>query len=105
MHTTDDVNWELGEFNEGTDLTWTWWSKDFKAPLDLNMVCYRIEAESYPISLEVWADGVQKAVIPVLDSATHRLPRGFKARRWQIRLSGTGRLDSIGIWDSMSEVS
>jgi hypothetical protein len=105
IHNPSGSTWELGQFNEGSALTWRWRSKEFTTPYDLNMVCARVQAETYPVTLTVWADGVQKASFDVPDSRTLRLPRGFKARTWQLQVEGTGRLDMVGIWDTMSEVS
>ena len=96
--------WHVQQFAGGAPLTWVWQSKELLTPADVSLSCARIESDSWPVQFTLWADGVQKANAAIPDGRSFRLPGGFRARRWQFRLSGTGRVSLAGLWDSMSEV-
>jgi hypothetical protein len=95
---------KIGHFNEGADLTYTRLSKKylFGDPIGLQLV--RLEADAYPISLQIYADGVSKGTWNVPDSQVLRLPGGFRAREYQFELVGTGAITGVFFADNMAEI-
>ena len=68
----------------------TWWSKDEILPKPDNFGCLQIVG-SGNVTYYVYADGVQKASasVTLTDSTTVRLPSGFRARKWSVKIVGT----------------
>lgn len=96
--------WRRGEFDAGNALTYSWTSKLFVLPAPVSMAAARIEADAYPVTLTVEADGTQIYSGAAASNRAFRLPGGRKATRWKINLSGTNAVDSVVIADSMSEI-
>ena len=77
------------------DMTYTWRSKPEALPVLTNFACARILASVYPVTLTVTADGVAQAPITVSSALPVKLASGFKARLWDIQLSGGRPYDVI----------
>ena len=95
------VQWDAG----GTVLTGTWKSKPFKTAWPLNHGAAQVFAESYPVTLKVWADGSLKLTKTVADDKPFRLPGGFRATWWETEVSGTSEVTEIALAQSIEELT
>jgi hypothetical protein len=76
----------------GTLMNSSFTSKEF---LQTHPVCYslaKVIAETYPLNIEVWADGVLRTTRTVSSPRAFKMKDGFTAERWQIKLSGAVRI-------------
>ncbi len=105
---TDTLYWIQGgnivRHNRGSDLTYLWRSKLFKAAYPMNFSCAQVLAETYPVTLKVYADGVEKLSKSVADSKIFTLPSGFRAQDWYYEVTGTAKVYSVSIAQSPYEI-
>ena len=87
-----------------TDMTYTWRSKVFRLNNLHNFSCAQVLADTYPVTCNVYADGVLRHTQNVTSSEMFRLPGGFLARDWEVELTGTGRVQTVIMADSVDEV-
>lgn len=50
-----------------------------------------------PIEFKLWADGTEVATFDVFEDVVYRLPAGYKARSYEVQLSGETRLQALRI--------
>lgn len=105
---TDTLYWIQGgnivRHNRGSDLTYLWRSKLFKATYPMNFSCAQVLAETYPVTLKVYADGVEKLNKSVADAKIFTLPSGFRAQDWYYEVTGTTKVYSVSIAQSPYEI-
>ncbi len=89
----------------GAALTYAWRSKVFESPRPISMSAAMVDADAYPVTLSVWADGEPVVTDDtVADGTSLRLPGGFTAKRWEVELSGTANVRSIHLATSVQEL-
>ena len=98
------TTWRVGEFNAGTDNTFSWASKEFMTPRPLGFTWARVQADGYPVTMTVTADGVLRDTITVSSDAGFRLRGGYKAKQWELSVSGVYAIDFAGVWERGGEV-
>jgi hypothetical protein len=98
-------NNQLVTFDTGTNLTMTWRSKPFYSPKACNMSVARVEAETYPVTANIYADGLLKHTQSVLDRQPFRLPSGFLANTWSIEVVGAVAIYSLGLATAVEELA
>lgn len=91
-------------WQEGSDLSYTWKSKKFTMPQVLGMSCAQVEAEAYPVTLRVYADGVQILAQVVASRFPFRLP-AVAARDWEFQVEGDKEVFSVSLAQSMGELA
>lgn len=85
--------WDAG----ASALTMSWLSGVFKMPGAVNIGAARVDADG-PVSFELLADGaVVHGPVTVSAYTPFRLPSGYRARKYQVRVSGTYVVRSIEI--------
>lgn len=92
------VKWDYGTDN----LTYTWRSKQYVMPAPINFGAAQVDADSYPVTLNVYADGVQRFSTEVRNGFSFRLPAGFLAKNWEFELIGSGNVEQLQIAESIS---
>jgi len=97
-------NNQLVTFDTGANLTMTWRSKPFYSAKPVNLGFARVEAGAYPVTANIYADGVLKHAQTVADSYPFRLPGGFMANTWSLEVVGASDVTSIGFAESMQEL-
>lgn len=97
-------NDQVYEWDAGSDLTHSWKSKVFRLPRPVNFAAARIEAAGYPVHLKVWADGDLKFDADVASSRVFTLPGGFLSDVWEFELSGTAKVQTIEMAQSVEEL-
>lgn len=94
---------KVRKFDGGTAQNYIWQSKEIRTEKPINPSCGLIDAESYPIHFTLYADGVEKHTQSVANGNMFRLPAGYLAKEFQIRLSGTGDVNQVMIAESPEE--
>lgn len=92
--------WDGGASN----LTYTWKSKIFVLPRPENMAVAQVFAESYPVTMKVYADGTLKHTQTVTNDRPFKLPSGYKAREYELEVSGTARINNIFLAGTTKEL-
>ena len=91
-------------WGEGAELTYTWKSKIFTFPAVLSLACVKVEAESYPITAKVYADGTLVHTQVVTSRYPFRLPVRA-GRDWEIQLEGTGEIFAVSMAQGIGELA
>lgn len=99
------VDGDIVQFNADSALTYTWKSGVFVSPRPVNFGAAQVIADSYPLTLKVYADGVLKATKSVADDRGFRLPSGFLATDWEVELTGTAEVEEAIIAEAMRELA
>lgn len=79
----DIVQWDA----TGTK-TVMWKSKPFSSMVPVNMSCAAVIAPTYPVTVEFYADGVLKHTQATANKNPFRLPGGYLAETWEIKVNG-----------------
>ncbi len=101
-----DSSGNLSEFDTdpANPMLYFWQSKVFAQPMPVAFTCLRVEAEAYPVLVEIKADGKRLLLKNVNSGSVLRIPSRSKYRQWQVSISGTTAVEYICLSDSMSEV-
>lgn len=91
------------QFDAGTALTGIWESKHYEVPIT-NFSSARVDAAAYPVTFKVYADGVLKYTKSVTSADPFRLPSGFLARTWIIRIETTSKVHGVFMASSTGEL-
>lgn len=96
------VKWDSGSL-----LTYTWKSKLFELPRPVTMAAGRVYADTYPVTMKIYADGVLKTgmTVTVANGQPFRLPAGIRASRWELELTGTATVRSVEIATSIAALA
>jgi len=97
------IDGAIKEWDAGTALTYTWRSKIFPMPKPISMACAQVEAENYPVTAKIYADGVLLHTQTVADRNPFRLPVKV-ARDWEVELSGNNEVFNFAMAQSMQEL-
>ncbi|APW38441.1 hypothetical protein RD110_15570 [Rhodoferax koreense] len=92
--------WDAGEA-----MTATFRSKVFHLANPSNMVCGEVVADTYPVTMRVYADGVLKFTKTVPDARIFKLPAGFKNSDWQLEIETTGTVQSAALATSIPSMA
>jgi hypothetical protein len=95
----DIVKWDAGPVGQ-----YQWKSRQEVVPLPQNFGYGQVLATAYPLTLNVYADGVLQHAQTVTSDLPFRLPAGFRARYWEIELLGAGRVRQATLADSAAEL-
>lgn len=90
--------------SSASPLTYTWRSKIFQLAKPENLGAGQVLASTYPVMMKVYADGVLKHTQTVVNEQPFKLPAGFRARDWQLELSGTPEIYSAFLSTVVSEL-
>lgn len=93
------------KFDAGAPLTYTWQSKEVRIEDPICPGCAVIDAESYPVQFTLYADGAQKHTQSVTNGNMFRLPAGYRAKRFQFKVSGTAEINQIIVAENPGEIS
>ena len=95
----------LYQFNGGSDKTAVWQSREIVMNKPLNFgFAQAVVTGSW--SIQFYANGALKHTQAVSDGVTNfRLPSGFLADRWKLKISGTGRFRELRVSETARELS
>jgi hypothetical protein len=94
----------IKKFNAGTDKSYTWRSKKFQVAQSPAPACVRVDADTYPVTLKLYADGVLKHTETVANERVFRLPKGYRPREIEMELSGTARVRLLAVANKPMEL-
>lgn len=100
---TDVDGTKVRKFDAGNPLPYTWQSKEVRTEKPINPSSAIVDAEGYPITFTLYADGVEKHTQSVANGNMFRLPAGYLAKEFQIKVQGTGEINQIMIAESPEE--
>lgn len=97
------IGTELHTWDTGAALTYTWKSKKFTMPTFTHFTHFRVLAESYPVTLSLYMDGVLHHTKSVTSKDPFPLPAGG-GRDFELHLTGTSEVYSVQIATSVAEL-
>lgn len=95
---------QISSWETGSNLAVTWKSKPVRFPEAKCPAAARIFA-SGATTLQLWADNVSVFTGTVNDSNAFRLPGGYRAKQFQLQLTGSSAIDSVSIAGSIEELT
>ncbi|MEX2964631.1 hypothetical protein [Microbulbifer sp. TYP-18] len=95
----------VSRWGAGPDSPYTWRSKVWPTPLGVGFAAAKIDADTYPVDFDVYADGELLHSLSVMDGHAFRLPCRRRYRHVQFELRGTAPVSNIQLAGSMSEIS
>lgn len=101
---TEGTTTRVHKFDAGTPLPYTWQSKELRVERPINPGCAIVDADAYPVTFTLYADGVQKHEQAVANSEMFRLPGGYMAKEFQFKLTGTVPVNQVLIADKPDEL-
>lgn len=87
-----------------TKLTYTWRSAVFEMPTVVNKACAQVIAKGYPLTFKLYADGALKHTQTVANADPFWLPSGYRAREYEVELSGSQEIIAVHVADSVQEL-
>jgi hypothetical protein len=101
------VNGSVKKFAAGTNLSYTWKSRKFYNSRPINLGVAKVEADSYGsgITFKLYADGALKHTETVTSEALFRLPSGYKAKEFEVELSGSDPINEVCVYESAGEIN
>lgn len=94
------VKWNGGE----QAMTGVWRSGVTWYPAAVTMRTAKVDADVYPVTFMLYADGQLRFTKTVQSADTFRLPSGFRAKRYQYEVQYTGRVSAAGMASSTEEL-
>jgi hypothetical protein len=95
---------ELWKWDSGDRLPYVWKSKKFSFPEPKSFSCYRVQAEAYPIGIQIYRDGVEKVNATINNDRLQRLPSGL-GTDWEIQISGSTEVYNVQLAQSPTELN
>jgi hypothetical protein len=97
---------EISEWDgSATARTFTWKSGKLRSPYPMNLGAARIEAPSYPVTLDIWAGGAQVVTArSVTDDEVIRLPDGYLEDEFEIQIQGDDAVDMVHVAETVEEL-
>ena len=94
----------VGKWDTGTSMTYRARSKPFRQGSPINYAAAQVNANAYPVTFRLYADGSLKHTQTVADRNPFRLPSGYRAFEFQIELEGTNPVQDVAIATSVEEL-
>lgn len=95
---------EMFRWYAGDALDYVWRSKKFMLPAPMPLSVGRVEAETYPITLKVFIDGVLHFTKEVTSRDAFKLPPG-RALDVEFELTGDGEVFAVALAQSVQELA
>jgi hypothetical protein len=94
----------VGKWDTGTSMTYRARSKPFRQGSPINYAAAQVNANAYPVTFRLYADGSLKHTQTVADRNPFRLPSGYRAFEYQIEIEGTNPVQDVAIATSIEEL-
>ena len=94
----------VGKWDTGTSMTYRARSKPFRQGAPINYAAAVVNANAYPVTFRLYADGSLKHTQTVADRNPFRLPSGYRAFEYQIEIEGTNPVQDVAIATSIEEL-
>jgi len=93
---------ELWEWDTGSALTYKWKSKKFTFSEPKAFTCYRVQAETYPVTIKIYRDSIEIVSESVTTDGVKRLPSGM-GTDWEFQLEGDKEVYNVQLAQSPEE--
>lgn len=94
------------KWNAGSALTASFESRTERTEKPMCFSCGQVVADAYPVTVSLWAQGVQKLTdYSVTSARPFRLPAGFLADEWRVKISTTGAVQGMLLASSSAELN
>ncbi len=107
-HESVEANRRLHKFNYiGTARSYTWTSRRFHMPHEINMGAIQVFAISYGAGIRVELNSNENSktqTVVVTSQAPVRLESGFLSRDWRVTIFGTSEVQGIHLAESIQEL-
>jgi hypothetical protein len=97
---TNIVEWEGGS----TKLPGYWRSFEMSFEREFTPVVLRVVSDTYPVTVELWAEGAIVSTLSVSDDEARKVPTLRPEKNWMVSTTVAGDVDQILIASSMSEL-
>lgn len=97
---TSIVKWN----SDSTRMTYTWKSAIFEMSSPINPACVQVIAKTYPATFKLYADGALKHTQTVASADPFWLPSGYRARFFEVEISGTAEVLAVHVASSPQEL-
>ena len=94
----------LKQYDAGTALTHTWTSGVFHLTSEDNLGAASVDASAYPVTFQLYADGVLKHTQAVANRFAFRMPGGYRSRRYHFTVTGTSTIRDVELASTMAEM-
>lgn len=91
-------------WSAGSATNYVWRSKVFSMPSEISFSCMQVEAESYPLTAKIYADGTLLHTQNVTNRNMFRLPSRL-ARDWEVELTGNDEVFNVVLAQSGEELA
>ena len=101
------VGGAVKKFAAGSALAYTWKSKKFYNSRPINPGVAKVQADSYGsgITFKLYADGTLQHTQVVTSDALFRLPSGYKAKEFEVELTGSDAINEVCVYESAGEIN
>lgn len=99
--TGDVLIWE----GSSTVYPYEWASKVWPVPIGARFTAAKIDADAYPVTFTVYADGLELTTKTINDGSAFRLPFNSRYRSLQVEVGGDTAISNIQVASSMSEIT
>lgn len=100
------ISGSVVKFASGSDLNFVWRTKKFYTPRPINPAVAKVDCDSYSSTptFKLYADGALKHTQTVANADVFRLPSGYKAKEFEIEISGAVPVNEFCIYESVEEI-
>lgn len=93
------------DFDPNAPRSVVWKSKQFHSDIPTCPSVAVVNADSYPVTMKLYADGVLKHTQTVANANAFRLPSGYMAQTFEVQIEGTAAVNYFIVADSPAELA
>lgn len=99
------INGQIKRFDSSAELmTYSWRSKVFRTNKAINLGAARVDADTYPVTFKLYADGSLVHTQTVTGQHSFRLPSGYKAIFFEVQLEGSSTINAVYFGETMNDM-
>lgn len=99
------INGQIKKFDSAAAvMSFTWRSKKFRTNKAINLGAARVDADAYPVTFKLYADGILRHTQTVFSQNSFRLPSGYKAIFFEVQLEGTTTVNAVFFGETMNDM-
>ena len=103
LYLLDGMN--IKKWDAGAALVAQFKSKVIRLGRPINVAAGEVAADGFPVSFELYGDGVLRHSQSVLNGDPFRLPGGYLAEQWQVKVSTSNSVQRVDLATSMGELA
>lgn len=98
-------NANVRKFDGGANVGYVWQSREIRTEAPINPGCAVVDAENYPVRFTLYADGAQVHTQLVNDDQMFRLPDGYRAHEFRVKLDGLYEVNAVHVAEIPQELT